>query len=181
MSEKYKFHDPEGIYFVTPTIVVWADLFTKQQYWHIVLGALAHYQQNNGLIIHAWCVMSSHLHLIISTRKSPLSDIMRDFKKYTSKRFTGSLKDGNDSRREWLLRLFAEAGAELKRNKNFKVWQDGNHPILLDNNQMITQRLEYVHNNPVEAGLVQDPTDYLLSSARDYADEPGLLQIEKLA
>lgn len=178
MSEKYKFHDPKGIYFVTPTIVGWADLFSKQQYWHIVLDSLEHCQQKKGLIIHAWCVMSSHLHLIIRTDDVPLSEIMRDFKKFTSKKIMACLEEGNDSREDWLCELFRKEAGKVKRVKKHKVWQDGNHPILLDNKQMITERLDYLHNNPVEAGLVQEPTDYLLSSARDYADEPGLLEIE---
>ncbi len=87
MSEKYKFHDPDGIYFVTPTIVDWVDLFTRKEYCQLIIDSLQYCQLKKGLVIHAWCIMPSHLHLIISrTGDFGLSEIMRDFKKHTSKR-----------------------------------------------------------------------------------------------
>lgn len=180
MSEKYKFHDSEGIYFVTPTITDWADLFTKKQYCEIVLESLEHCQHNKGLIIHAWCIMSSHLHLIISSKGEELASIIRDFKKFTSKAIIDEISSGNDSRKEWLLKLFSEKAQQTKRQSYYKVWQDGNHPILLDTNKMLDQRLSYLHNNPVEQEIVFNPHDYCMSSAIDYANGKGYLEIEKI-
>jgi putative transposase len=181
MSEKYKFSDPEGIYFITPTIVGWVDIFTKTQYCEIILDSLKFYQNKKGLIIHAWCIMSSHLHLIISREgKNTLSDIIRDFKKYTAVKIIEEIKTGNDSRKDWMLKLFGERANQLKRIRNYKIWQDGNHPILLSTNEMIDQRLDYLHNNPVKQGLVNNPEDYALSSAIDYAGGKGLIEVEIL-
>ena len=92
MSEKYKFTDGDGIYFVTPTIVGWADLFTKQEYCEIILDSLHYCQKNKGLIVHAWCIMSSHLHLIISSTQNNLPGILRDFKTFTSKSIIEEIK-----------------------------------------------------------------------------------------
>src|ERR1043166_1713633 len=100
MSEKYKFVDKAGIYFVTPTIVGWVDLFTKKEYTEIVLDSLQYCQKEKGLIIHAWCIMSSHLHLIISSKTGNLPDIMRDFKTFTSKKLIRQINDGAESRKE---------------------------------------------------------------------------------
>jgi REP element-mobilizing transposase RayT len=181
MSERYKFADREGVYFVTPTITAWADLFTKKQYCDIVLNSLKYCQQNKGLVIHAWCIMSSHLHLIVSTKQDPLANIMRDFKKFTSKAIIDELENGTDSRKEWLLKMFADEAAQTKRGKYYKVWQDGNHPVLLDTNLMVERRLDYLHSNPVEHGHVAVETDYYYSSARDYAGNgDGLLNLEML-
>ena len=81
MSEKYKFHNPTGIYFITTTIVGWIDVFTKPVYCDIVIDSLKYCQKEKGLVIHAWCIMSSHLHLIVSSAgKEKLPAILRDFK-----------------------------------------------------------------------------------------------------
>ena len=136
MSEKYKFHDPDGVYFVTLTINNWIDLFTKPCYSQILLDSLKYCQMNKGLIVYAWVIMTNHIHLIISRRDaSLLSDIIRDFKTYTSKSLIKEIKTGNDSRKQWMLKMFEKRANELKRVSYYKLWQDGNHPILLDDNK----------------------------------------------
>ena len=174
MSEKYKFNDPEGIYFTTLTVVHWIDLFTRKELKYIVVNSLKHCQEHKGLIIHAWCLMPSHLHLIISSKNEKLSDILRDFKKYTSKEFIEEISRINESRKEWLLEMFKKAGESLHRIKNYKVWQDGNHPKQLTTNWFSQQKLDYVHNNAIEAEIVENAEYYLYSSARDYAGLKGL-------
>ncbi len=127
MSEKYKFRDPEGKYFVTMATVGWVDLFTRKELKHVIIDSLRHCQKEKGLVIHAWCLMPSHLHMIVSTRKEPLPDIMRDFKKFTSKELIRTIESINESRKEWILELFSEVADHLKRVSGYKVWQDGNH------------------------------------------------------
>lgn len=77
-----------------------------------------------------------------------------------------------------MLELFANAANKLKRVDNYKVWKDGNHPIELDSNEMIEQKLDYLHNNPVSAGIVYNPEDYMYSSAINYAGGKGLIDIK---
>lgn len=178
MSEKYKFRDSEGIYFVTPTIVEWVDVFSKKEYCEIILDALKYCQKEKGLIVHAWCIMSSHLHLIISCKEKKPEDIIRDFKTFTSKAIAKQLENGNDSRKDWILELFKEEANSIKRVKGYKVWQDGNHPVQLVTNNMLDVRLNYLHKNPVKAGIVSNEEDYVYSSAKDYANAKGLLDIE---
>ena len=180
MSEKYKFNNPEGIYFVTCTVIHWIDLFTRKELKHVILNSLRHCQKEKGLVIHSWCLMPSHLHLIISSRGEELSGIMRDFKKFTNKRIIKELKHINESRKEWLLNAFEKSGSKLKRISNYKVWQDGNQPKEIETNTFLDQKLDYVHTNPVEAEVVDEPENYLYSSARDYCGVKGLLAIELL-
>lgn len=180
MSEKYKFHDPYGLYFATATIVHWIDLFTRKELKHIVVDSLRHCQSEKGLIIHAWCLMPSHLHLIVSSKGESLSAIFRDFKKYTATKIVRELDRIGESRREWLLRAFTQSGKKLKRIKNFKVWQDGNQPKGIETNYFLDEKLEYIHNNPVDAEIVDEAASYLYSSARDYAGNKGLLEVEFL-
>ena len=180
MSEKYKIYDPEGKYFITLTVVHWIDIFTRKELKHVMLDSFQYCQQNKGLVIHAWVLMHSHLHLIVSTRGEKLERILRDLKKYTSKRIISTLIEVNESRMEWLLRAFSKAAKDIKRVKNYKVWQDGNHPILLGTNRLIENRLHYIHQSPVEAELVEEAEYYWYSSARDYAGGKGLLEVSLL-
>lgn len=180
MSEKYKFIDPHGLYFTTSTIVDWIDLFSRKEFRYIVLDSLRYCQTHKGLKIHAWCLMSSHLHMIISSDLGNLSDIMRDFKKHTAKRIIAEMDIINESRRKWLKEAFAAAGKDLKRIKNFKVWKDGNHPKCIETIYFLEQKLDYIHNNPVENELVDEPEYYIYSSARDYQGRQGMLKVELL-
>lgn len=109
-----------------------------------------------------------------------LSDIMRDFKKFTSKEIVKAIAEVNESRKDWLMNRFEFAAKYIKKNKNFKFWQDGNHPEELISDEFIDQKLNYIHNNPVEEMIVSEPEDYLFSSARDYAGIKGLLDVELL-
>lgn len=179
MSEKYKFHNPDGIYFITPTITGWIDLFTKQRYCDIVIDALRYCQKKKGLVIHAWCIMSSHLHLIVSANgEEKISDIINDFKTFTSKAIIQEIKNSEESRKKWMLRLFEEAGSKVKRISHYKVWRDGNHPIELNTNRMLDQRLTYLHENPVKQGIVYNAVDYCNSSAIDYSGGHGMIEVD---
>lgn len=180
MSEKYKFHNPEGLYFVTSTIVHWIDLFTRKEFKHIIVESLRYCQKEKGLIVHAWCLMPSHLHMIISAKNGDLAGIIRDFKKHTSKAIVKEMDLINESRKEWLLRAFKNAGEKLTRITHYKVWQDGNQPKEIITNYFLDQKLDYIHNNPVENEMVDEPEHYLYSSARDYAGIKGLLDVELL-
>jgi REP element-mobilizing transposase RayT len=128
MLEKYKFYNEDGIYFITATIVNWIDLYIRKAYCDLVLDSLRYCQMEKGIIIHAWCIMPSHLHLIISSSgKVHLSNIIRNFKKFTSKEIIKEIESIAESRKKWLLQDFKEANAKLKRITNYKVWQDGNN------------------------------------------------------
>jgi putative transposase len=118
--------------------------------------------------------------MIIATSQLHLSDILRDFKKFTAKVIIDVITRTNESRKGWVLKIFSEATYHLRRNKNYKVWQDGNHPELLMTADFQTQKLDYLHTNPVEAELVDEPEYYWYSSARDYAGKTGLLKVELL-
>ncbi len=180
MSEKYKFHDQHGLHFVTTTIVHWIDLFTRKELRHIILDSLRFCQKEKGLIIHAWCIMPSHLHMIISSEKEDLSSILRDFKKHTSKMIISEIEEINESRKEWLLRAFSQSGKDLKRIRKFKVWQDGNQPKGIETNVFLEEKLNYIHANPVKEEMVDEPEQYLYSSARDYGGIKGLLDVKIL-
>ena len=179
MSERYKFIDEQGMYFVTLATVGWVDLFTRPELKHVVVDSLRYCQKEKGLIIHAWCLMPSHLHMIVSTKQEKLSDIMRDFKKFTAKELIKTMERINESRKDWILELFGEVADHLKRVSNYKVWQDGNHPELLYSAKFTKQKLDYIHDNPVADEMVDEPEEYRYSSARDYySKRKSYLEVE---
>ncbi len=114
MSEKYKFRNPDGIYFVTTTVVDWIDLFTRKNYCELIVDSLEYCRKHKGLAIYAWCIMPSHIHFIVARNgEESLSDIFRDFKKFTSKSIIKEINLINESRRGWLIDAFISNGKKL--------------------------------------------------------------------
>ena len=117
MSRNYKFHNPEGLYFISFAVVGWLDVFTRNEYKDLFLESLAYCQQNKGLEVHAWCIMSNHVHLIfrsINNQKPEL--LIGDLKRFTSKPIVKSIQENpGESRKEFLLDFFKkEAEKEFK-------------------------------------------------------------------
>ena len=180
MSGKYKIRDQSRLCFVTFAVIEWIDVFTRQEYRDLLLDSLRYCQKEKGLEIYAWCIMSNHIHLIVGKEKeAKIEEIVRDFKKFTSVKICRAIESNpTESRREWMLELFARAAGESKKHAKYKFWQNEYHPIELCTNEMMDQRLEYTHNNPVKSGIVERAEDYLYSSARDYYGTKGLLDIK---
>jgi putative transposase len=181
MSTAYKFDNPDGIFFVTFTTVEWVDVFTRASNINIVINSLRFCQKKKGLVIHAWCIMTNHIHLIISrSGEKKLEEIVRDFKKFTSTQIIKAIQEEPESRRNWMLWIFKSAGKRNPNNINYQLWQQHSHPEELITNSFIDQKLEYIHNNILKTGIVENPEDYVFCSARDYAGKKGLLEIEFL-
>jgi putative transposase len=180
-SEQYFVRNENEMYFITSTIVEWVDVFTRPIYKNIIVDSLKYCQEHKGLDIYAWVLMSNHLHAIVSARDDyKLSDILRDFKKFTSKKIIDAIKEEPESRRDWLLYRFEYAGKFRTNIENYKVWQDGNHAKECFSANFTIEKLVYIHNNPVRAMIVETPEHYLYSSARNYAGMKGLLEIKSI-
>ena len=123
--------------------------------------------------------MTSHAHLIIGTSgEMKLQDIIRDLKAYTSRHIRREIEQSrSESRQEWMLRAMQKAGSIKSNNKDFQFWQQHNHPIEMNSNEMIDSRLEYIHQNPVISGFVDEPGEWKYSSARDYEGTKGLIDV----
>ena len=179
MSDKYKISNKEGLFFVTLTVVDWVDIFTRREQKSVIINSLEYCRKNKGLIIYAWCLMHSHLHMIVKAKDGfDLSAILRDFKKFTSKEIVKRVMDEPESRREWMMHRFEYNAKYKKRITHYKVWQDGNQAKELITSNFTKQKLDYIHNNPVEEMVVSEPHHYLFSSAMDYAGEKGLIEVE---
>jgi REP element-mobilizing transposase RayT len=168
-------------YFLTMTVVDWIDLFTRLTQKQLIIDSLKYCQENKGLNIFGWCLMPSHLHLIANTKiPFDLDNVVRDFKRHTSKNAILLIENSPESRREWLLDKFAHAGKSDPKNKNHKGWRDKNHAIELFTEKVTWQKLKYIHRNPVIDKIVYNEQYYLFSSARNYYGLPNVLEIDCL-
>ena len=180
MSRKYKFHEKEGAYFVSFATVNWIDVFTRELYFSIMTESLDHCRKNKGMEIYGYCIMPSHVHLIFRSALGDPSGLMRDLKGFTSRKIVKTIQDNpQESRREWLLWMFERAGKKNCNVKEKQFWQQNNQPIEIWSLKVFEQKLSYIHNNPVEAGFVTDPTDWKYSSARNYSNnDHTILEID---
>ncbi|MCX6315788.1 MAG: transposase [Bacteroidetes bacterium] len=163
---------------MTFTIMGWIDVFSRQRYRDIVLDSFRYCRKNKGLQIGAYVIMSNHVHAILTATRGNLSDVIRDFKTHTSKAISSSIKQEPESRREWLLYMFNFFANRTNENENFKVWTGNNHPEAIYGDTFLRTKLNYIHDNPVRAGLVSDAAHYTYSSAIDYMGGKGMLEID---
>ena len=170
MSERYKVIESHSPTFVTMTIVDWVDLFVRPAYTKAIDDSLNYGIKSKDLVVHAYVYMTSHIHLIVSSTGEEIQNIIRDFKKFTSKELIREITDQAESRREWLLNKFSYAAKQSGRATHYKLWQDGFHPVLLDNYKKIEQRINYIHYNPVAAGFVYHERDWKNSSFSAYEE-----------
>lgn len=181
MSRKYKFHNKEGLYFVSFAVVNWIDVFIRPTYGEILLESFTYCRNNLGMEVFCWCIMPSHVHLIFRTNEKSPQMVLGRFKEHTSKQLVKAIKENTkESRREWMLWMFKRAGAKSSNVKEYQFWQHDNHPIELWSAEVIEQKADYIHYNPVVAGFVNEPHEWRYSSAIDYSGGKGLIEITYL-
>ncbi len=165
MSELRK-SNTDHPYFITFTIVGWVDVFTRRDYCDIIIRNLKYCQQQKGMELYAYVIMSSHIHIVARHKEGKLNEGIRDFKSVTAKEIIKEiLGSGFESRKDWILSMFKEYASKQKQNKEYMFWQKTNHPIELFSPKVMNQKIDYIHNNPVETGYVSAPENYVYSSA----------------
>jgi REP element-mobilizing transposase RayT len=180
MSTGYQIKDQFDLHYLTFQVVNWVDLFTRRVYKDIVIESFKYMMDNKGFQLFAYVIMSNHIHLIAQSIDGNLSDNIRDIKKFTSVKIIETIILTAESRKEWMLNVFKSSASQRQTNKYFQVWTHENHAILIYSNEFIREKIEYIHNNPVRAGIVENPEDYLYSSARNYARLNSLVDIPLL-
>jgi len=155
------------------TIVEWLPIFTNPEIVTIILDSLRFVQKERDLILYAWVIMENHLHLIVMA-PNPVKT-MKEFKSYTARTIIDYLRDRGS--KTWLNKL-QEAKLSHKTTSNYQVWQEGSHPQEIVDEEMMVQKIEYIHNNPVRRGYIDEPEYWRYSSARNYEGLTGLLKVE---
>jgi REP element-mobilizing transposase RayT len=180
MSRKYKFGEKDGAYFVSFATVNWIDVFTRVAYFDCIIESLDHCRKNKGMELYGYCIMPSHVHLIFRSSLGDPSGLMRDFKGFTSRKMLKIIEENaQESRKEWMLWMFERAGKKNSNVQYRQFWQQDNHPIEIWSLKVFEQKLNYIHQNPVESGFVTVPIDWKYSSARNYGnDDQTILEID---
>lgn len=179
-ADGYKIRDQAATHYLTFSIMGWIDIFSRQLYRDIIMDSFKYCRFNKGLQIGGYVIMSNHIHTIWTAKNANLSDIVRDFKTFTSKAITKSIQEEPESRREWLLHMFRFYANRTATNDFFKVWTGDNHPEVIYSDSFLKTKLNYIHENPVRAGIVSDPEHYRYSSAADYSGKKGVTEIDLL-
>ena len=161
------------------TVIAWVDVFTRKNHRDAIIESLKYCQKEKGLVLFAYCVMSNHIHMIVNTNEPfLLKDTIRDLKKFTSKKILASITNEPESRREWMLKLFEDEAESSKKHKYYKFWQEGNHAIELYSEKFVWDKINYIHNNPIEAGFVKNAHEWGYSSASNYQEMESIIDVE---
>ena len=169
---RYRFGDDAYPYFMTWTIVGWLPVFTRQESTKIIYDSWRFLQLEREFQLLGYVILENHVHLIVTAPN--LAAAVKCSKSFTALQIVELLKKRNARQ---LLRGLAALKLPNKKQSEHQVWQEGSHPKMIETDEMLWQKLEYIHNNPVERGYVDDPLHWRYSSARNYAGQPGLIEV----
>ena len=170
----------DACYVLTLNTVDKIDVFVRPAYKQVIADSLNYFIDSHGLIVYCWCLMSSHLHLVVRTKDGTAPAYFeRDFKKFTTPAILKTIEMEMDFRREWMMRHFEEYPRSLRRLEKFYLWQNCSSPLRLDsqNPRVLLDQIQHIHENPVRERIVELPEAYIFSSARDYAGLHGLVKV----
>ncbi len=172
---RYKFvegyeHSP---YFLTATTVNWTPRFSSHALVQILLDSLRFLQTSARPTLYAYVILENHLHLVAAS--PDLSAAISSFKFYTARQMIDFLEINKTAHVLHQLEFYK---AMHKTDRTYQVWQEGSHPELIQGEAMVRQKIEYIHNNPVQRGYVDLPIHWRYSSARNYGEMEGLLEVQ---
>ncbi len=168
---RYKITDPQAPHFITLTVLHWIPVFTRPASVDILLDSLRHLMAE-GLTIYAYVILENHCHLVVQS-PSLDRDIAR-FKSFTAKQLISWLDDNHVKQVLEQLAFYKKAH---KGDRTYQFWQEGVHPVMIQGDEMMRQKVEYIHQNPVKRGYVDEAVHWRYSSARNYAGGEGLLEV----
>jgi putative transposase len=164
MRSRYRINEPNVAHFITSTVVGWLPIFTKAARCDIVVAALQYCRVHKALKIYAWVILDNHLHAILAA--PDLSRVIADFKRHTARRLVEQLEPEHC---DWLLHQLRYRRAAYKVESEHQLWQEGSHPQAIVSDEIMLEKLTYVHNNPVMRALVALPEHWRYSSAHEWA------------
>ncbi len=171
---RYKIYEPTHPHFVTCTILHWLPIFTRKESVQIVIDCLKYLQEHHNLKLYAYVILENHLHMVVQS--NDLVKTMKSFKQYTAKELLILLKKENAKTILEQLKFYKKAHHKAT---NYQVWEEGYQPKLIQNDSMMINKINYIHQNPVKRGYVDKAEHWRYSSARDYEGVEGLIEIEK--
>ncbi|PPD32101.1 MAG: transposase [Methylomonas sp.] len=169
---RYRIFQSQQPHFLTCTVLNWIPLFTRPATVQILLDALLYRQQQHNWRIYGYVILENHLHLLVQADDLP--NQLANFKSYTARQLIDYFQTINAERLLQQLHWFRKAH---KTDRDYQLWEEGSHPQLIDRPEVLQQKLDYIHTNPVKRGYVDLPEHWRYSSARNYAGQEGLLPV----
>ena len=163
MRSRYRVHDSNYAYFVTFTVVEWLPIFTTSSCCEILVKSLLYCREHKGLEIYAWVILDNHFHAVLAAPE--LAGTLTDLKRFTARALLAQIKV---EKREWLINQLAYYCAAHKTWSEHQIWQEGSHPQEIGSDEMMGQKIEYIHNNPVARGWVVGQEHWRYSSAHEW-------------
>jgi putative transposase len=178
-----EFGDKRACYFITFQTVDWIDIFIRPVYKQVIVHTLNHFIDSKGLELYAWCLMPHHLHLLARADNGPvIAEVEKEYKTFTTTKILEAIDTEPAIRKEWMMERFENFGNKMGSMKKYHVWQNCSNPLYIDleKKDILLEHFEHIHQNPVRDRVVDTPSEYLYSSARDYTGMKGLVNITKL-
>jgi putative transposase len=169
---RYRFGPADHPHFLTCTLVEWLPIFTRPETAQVLFDAWTYQQEHEGLRLYGFVVLENHLHAVAQAPNLPVT--WARFKSYTARRLVDLLRE--QGARRFLERMEFPFKAH-RADRRYQFWQEGSHPQCIDGEEMLRQKLEYIHNNPVKRGFVDAPEHWRWSSARCYAGGNGVVEV----
>jgi REP element-mobilizing transposase RayT len=154
----------------------WLPVFTRPETANLLLDCWRFQRENIGMRLYGYVILENHIHFIAQAEQ--LDRCVNSFKSYTARQIIDYLED---NRVERLLARLRFSKRAHKTDREYQFWQEGSHAELILSEQMMREKLDYIHANPVKRGYVDKPEHWRYSSARNYAGQAGLIDIDPWA
>ncbi|MBI5561149.1 MAG: transposase [Deltaproteobacteria bacterium] len=165
---KWKNYNQEDCcYFVTATLRNFTPLFADKEIVSSIFDSLNFLRRNKGLKIYAYVVMPEHVHLVASVGDASVTTLIGDFKRFTSRKIAKWLRVNNPP-------LFEKLKADAYKGQNYAVWQETFRSEVIYGRKFLAQKIDYIYNNPVRRGLVEEPGDWKYTSFNQAENDEGL-------
>jgi len=170
---RYTITEPDKPHFMTCTVLEWLPVFTRPETAQIVLDCWRYQREHEGLRLYGYVILENHLHFIAQAKN--LNKCVNSFKSYTARQIIDHLQAQRVERLLTHLRFFKTAH---KTDREYQFWQEGVHAEMVFSEAMMREKLDYIHNNPVQRGYVNLPEHWRYSSASNYAGLTGLIEVD---
>ncbi len=173
----------QSCFFLTLNTVDSVDLFVRPIHKQIVVHTLNYFIADKGWKVYAWCLKTSQLYLLLHTGLTPLAEAEKEFKKFTTQKILAAIGTEEPVRKAWMMERFRSFGTKLRLLKKYYIWQNLSAPIFidLDDTETLLEKFYFIHQQPVRDRIVDTPSEYKYSSARDYTGMKGLVNITSLS
>ena len=154
-----------ALQFLSGNVYKRVPIFREPVFCKLLLESLDYCRKKYELQIHAFVIMPEHFHLLLTVpQDGVLSDFLRDWKGFTAHKIVTQLRE--EGRKRWLGRF--RANGHRRKDPSFRIFQPDTHLEGIASKGFARQKLNYIHRNPLQAGLAEQEVDYPYSSARNW-------------